>query len=242
MRVEVSAWRIALAGLCASLVGIGLGRFAYTPLVPALIAAHWFSASDVLYLSAANLAGYLAGALTARRAAAYWPPVTLLRASMALVSVACFACSAPLSVPWYFVWRLATGIGGGFIMVLVTETVLPHTPASRRGLVGGLVFTGVGVGIAASGTLVPLLLSYGVASAWYGIGALSTLLTVISWRNWPHGAPAMPPPPARRITAADQPASRECLDRRLWPHRRGAGPAHGVPGGFRGARAASGHA
>ena len=33
------AWRFAAAGLCASLVGLGLARFAYTPLIPALIAA-----------------------------------------------------------------------------------------------------------------------------------------------------------------------------------------------------------
>ena len=52
-----------LAGLCAVLVGIGLARFAYTPLIPALIAAQWFTAAEAAYLGAANLAGYLAGAL-----------------------------------------------------------------------------------------------------------------------------------------------------------------------------------
>ena len=43
-----------MAGLCACLVGIGLGRFAYTPLIPPLIEAHWFAPSDVLYLGAAT--------------------------------------------------------------------------------------------------------------------------------------------------------------------------------------------
>ena len=60
------AWLSAAAGLCASLVGLGLARFAYTPLIPALIAANWFSPADAVYLGAANLAGYLAGALVAR--------------------------------------------------------------------------------------------------------------------------------------------------------------------------------
>jgi Uncharacterised MFS-type transporter YbfB len=54
-------WLSAAAGLCASLVGLGLARFAYTPLIPALIAAKWFSPADAVYLGAANLAGYLAG-------------------------------------------------------------------------------------------------------------------------------------------------------------------------------------
>ena len=44
-------WLPIFAGLSASLVSIGLARFAYTPLIPALIQAHWFSASDVVYLS-----------------------------------------------------------------------------------------------------------------------------------------------------------------------------------------------
>ena len=52
-----STWRYAVAGLVASFVGLGLARFSYTPLIPALIAAKWFSASDVVYLGAANLAG-----------------------------------------------------------------------------------------------------------------------------------------------------------------------------------------
>ena len=56
----------ALAGLAASLVGIGLARFAYTPMLPALIDAGWFAEITAIYLGAANLAGYLAGALSAK--------------------------------------------------------------------------------------------------------------------------------------------------------------------------------
>lgn len=38
--------RATAAGLCATLVGIGLARFAYTPLLPALIAEGWFPSSQ----------------------------------------------------------------------------------------------------------------------------------------------------------------------------------------------------
>jgi hypothetical protein len=37
-----SPLRATIAALCANLVGIGLARFGYTPLIPALIAAGWF--------------------------------------------------------------------------------------------------------------------------------------------------------------------------------------------------------
>ena len=49
---EVDPWRATLAGLGASFVGIGLARFAYTPLIPALIAARWFTPSEAAYLGA----------------------------------------------------------------------------------------------------------------------------------------------------------------------------------------------
>ena len=187
---EVPGWRITGAGLCASLVGIGIGRFAYTPLIPVLIGAHWFSSSDVFYLGAANLAGYLAGVLIARPAARRIKPTSLLRTAMLLATIACFACAVPISLSWYFAWRFAAGLSGGVIMVLAASIVLPHTPASRRGIVGGVIFSGVGLGVAASGTLVPLLLRAGLPQTWCGLGVLSAFLTALSWASWPRHAAA----------------------------------------------------
>ena len=187
-------WRYAVAGLSASLVGLGLARFSYTPLIPALIAAKWFSASDVVYLGAANLAGYLAGALAARALASRIGAVNALRAMMLLATLSFFASSAPISFSWFFAWRFLSGLTGGIIMVLAASVILPHTPAARRGIVGGVIFAGVGLGIAASGTLVPLLLQQGLQQSWYGLGVLSAVLTLASWWNWPVEAKADPAP------------------------------------------------
>ena len=206
-RPPPETWRWVCAGLSASLVGLGLARFAYTPLIPALIDARWFAPADVVYLGAANLAGYLAGALTARGLAARFGAVPLLRASMAAVTLSCLACSVPLSFSWFLVWRLASGVAGALIMVLATSTILPHVGPARRGLVGGAVFAGVGLGIAASGTLVPLLLRMGLAACWYGLAALSALLTLVSWPNWPRAA-ARHREEARPARAASRHASR----------------------------------
>src|SRR5262249_36561222 len=152
MRHFSSVSHAATAGLAASLVGIGLARFAYTPLIPPLIEAGWFTPAQAAYLGAANLVGYLAGALLAAPLAARFPAPAVLRAMMLLASAAFFACSAPWSLPWVFAWRFAAGLAGGVIMVLAAPTILPHVAPERRGLVAGLVFTGVGLGIAASGT------------------------------------------------------------------------------------------
>jgi predicted MFS family arabinose efflux permease len=177
---HVSGWRATLSGACASLVGIGLARFAYTPLLP----------SAAAYLGAANLAGYLVGALLGRTLAARLPAPVLLRGLMLLATAAFFACSVPISLAWFFVWRLLAGISGGALMVVAAPTVLPHVPHRQRGIASGAIFSGVGLGITASGTLVPLLLHYGLAAAWWGLGGLSLGLTIVAWAGWPAGDPA----------------------------------------------------
>ena len=202
-----AAARAIFAGLCASLVGIGLARFGYTPLIPPLIEAHWFAAQDVVYLGAANLVGYLVGALVGRPLAARLMARATLRVMMMLASLAFFACAFPLSVSWFFVWRLLSGVSGGIIMVLVASTVLPHVPAERRGMASGAIFLGVGVGIAASGTLVPMLLDVGLRETWLGLGVLALVLSIASWFCWPH-APHGHAAAARAQSAAPKAGAR----------------------------------
>ena len=207
-RRHVPAWRGVLCAFCASLIGIGLARFAYSPLLPAIVGAHWFQPATAAYLGAANLAGYLAGALLGRPISARARAVTVLRASMALATLAFFACAFPLNFAWFFAWRFASGLAGGMLMVLAAPTVLPCISPSRRGLAGGAIFMGVGAGIVASGTLVPLLLQLGISAAWVGLGALSFLLMVIGWSGWPSVGPAAAQAPARELAAPRLPALR----------------------------------
>ena len=192
-------WRAVLAGLCATLVGIGLARFAYTPLIPALIDEGWFTPSQAAYLGAANLAGYLAGALVARRIAGLTSARWALRAMMLLATAAFFACAFPLSVSWYTLWRFAAGLAGGALMALAAPAVLAHVPPMRQGLASGVIFTGVGLGIAASGTLVPPLLQLGLAETWHGLGLIALALTGLAWGGWPGDLPSVQPatPPMR---------------------------------------------
>ncbi|MGN4072307.1 YbfB/YjiJ family MFS transporter, partial [Burkholderia gladioli] len=164
----VSLGRATLSGFSASLVGIGLARFAYTPLLPAIVNAHWFAPSLAAYLGAANLAGYLGGALAGRALAARAGVTLTLRTMMLLATLAFVACAWPLSFSWFFAWRFLAGIAGGALMVLAAPTVLAHVPASRRGLAGGVIFMGVGVGVVASGTVVPLLLQRSLQDTWLG--------------------------------------------------------------------------
>ncbi|MFU2071693.1 YbfB/YjiJ family MFS transporter, partial [Bordetella hinzii] len=179
---------LVFAGFCASLISIGLARFVYTPLLPALIEAHWFSAADAVYLGAANLTGYLLGAVSGRAMARRWPDVNVLRLMLVLVSLSFVGCAFPLSLGWFFAWRLVSGIAGGVVMVLIAATLLPHVPAARRGLASGMIFVGAGLGIVASGTLVPVLMHWDLRATWLGLAAFTGLLTLASWRAWPPAA------------------------------------------------------
>jgi predicted MFS family arabinose efflux permease len=188
---QPAPWRATLSGLCASFVGIGIARFAYPPLLPAIIAAHWFTAEAATYLGAANLAGYLAGAILANRIAARAPAPLVIRTMLALAVAAFFACAWPVNLTWFFAWRFISGLSGGVVMVLAAMTILPHIPPARRGVATGAIFMGVGLGIATSGTLVPLLLQQGLWQAWIGLGVLGLLMTAVAWNGLPVAYPAI---------------------------------------------------
>jgi MFS family permease len=188
----IPLWRSTLSAAAATLVGIGLARFAYTPLLPAIIDARWFSAAQAAYLGAANLAGYLVGVWAAGRVARLAPARVVLRAAMVLTALAMILCAWPLSFAWFFGWRLAAGVGGGVIMIFAAPAVLPHVSAARRGTVGGLIFMGIGVGVAAASTLVPILLRQGLTQTWLGLGGACLVLTAIAWGGWPDPLPGGP--------------------------------------------------
>lgn len=185
-------WRGALSAACATLIGIGIARFAYTPLIPALVSAGWFSSRSAAYLAAANLGGYLAGVLLAEVFAARLSSAAALRAAMVVSTASLLACAVPAGFNWFFLWRFGSGVAGGVIMILAAPLILANAPRARRGLIGGFIFMGVGAGITASGTLVPLLLRGGLGETWIGLAAITALLTWAAWGGWPDAPASLP--------------------------------------------------
>ena len=143
-----SANRSVIIASLSTLLALGLFRFAYSALLPLLIAAQWFSASTALYLSAANLCGYLMGALSANPLNRRFSHTQLIITAALLGSASLLACAiAHLPIAWYVVWRMVAGITGAWLMVLAPSWALRQVPVAAKNTASAWVFAGIGMGV-----------------------------------------------------------------------------------------------
>jgi predicted MFS family arabinose efflux permease len=197
----------ALSGTAATCTGIGLARFAYVPLFPAMVTAGWVDGAEAGLLGALNLTGYLIGVGGARALARRVSVPRALDMGMAMAVLAFAACAWHGGLAWLGFWRCLAGISGGMLMGLAGPSVQAVTPPERRGRAGGLVLFGVGGGITLGAVLVPVLLQVGVALAWLGLAVVVLLLWLVMRPHWPRPpvtetAPEGHAPPAYGIIIA----------------------------------------
>jgi predicted MFS family arabinose efflux permease len=196
--------RIALGASASLLVGMGLGRFSYTPMVPALIASGALTEAEAGYVGAVNLTGYLVGALAVPWLLKCADRVALLRASLGL-SVICLAASmAPAGFFWLAFWRGLIGITAAVIMILGVSSVTATAPPARTGTATSLAYMGVGTGILLSAAGLPWLLQIGVVWAWGGTLVIGLIALTVGLWGWSGEAGARAraiPPPAYGGTA-----------------------------------------
>jgi len=172
-----------MTGIMATLAAIGIARFAYTPLLPAIIQQGWFSASQGAYLGAANLLGYFVGALVAHSLSERFAPRWVMAASFASIGFSFLLCAGAGGFLWFFFWRLVSGVAGGILMVVGPSLALAATPPERRTRIGALVFTGIGAGALLSAFVVPLLLGVSLSLTWGALGLLSLAAGVLCDRG-----------------------------------------------------------
>lgn len=204
---KLAAPKAAAAGLSALFCGLGIGRFAYTPLLPALVTAGWFDPGEAAAFGAANLVGYLAGAAAAMPLGRLVSLPVLMRAMMLAVAASMAVSAAQPAAAVFGLARFAAGAAGGVLMVLGPPALLAAVEGGVRGRVGGAIFAGVGCGIVASSVALPLLLGLGVTPAWLGLAAGAVACAAVAWPFWPPHAPpappqATPPPGLARLIAA----------------------------------------
>src|SRR6476469_5786894 len=105
----LSPLTIALAGAVALAVAMGIGRFAFTPLLPMMLAEGALDLHTASWLASANYFGYLTGALLCtfqpllRRALPWLPRLgaaALIHAGLVATAVLTLA----MAVPWPAAW------------------------------------------------------------------------------------------------------------------------------------------
>jgi MFS family permease len=185
---------IALACALALATAMGIGRFAFTPLLPMMLADGVVDLPGASWLASANYLGYLVGALLCTFQPLIWsrlkklPPVlatTWLRGG--LVATCVLTLSMSLHVPALWPWlRFAAGVASAFVFVFTSGWCLARLAERNASHLGGLMFTGPGAGIALSGVFASgmVALQWKAASGWIVFGLLACGLTAMTWRTF----------------------------------------------------------
>src|SRR5690606_4536101 len=98
-----------------------------------------------------NYLGYFAGALTA--AYVPWSATTLLRIGLVLVAVTTALMGLTPAWSSWIAWRSIAGVASAWVLVAAASLCLARLAAAGKPQKAGLVFAGVGAGIALAGLL-----------------------------------------------------------------------------------------
>ena len=146
--------RPLLGGIVVLAAAMGIGRFAYTPILPAMQRAGHLDNAQAGLLAAANSVGYLVGAVLVSGLVRPSQRVAVLRASVAGVAVATVLMATTTSLPAWGAIRFLAGLAGAGVFVLAAGVVLDDLRRRGQGSRSGWLFSGVGLGIATSGIVV----------------------------------------------------------------------------------------
>jgi len=217
----LSAAAIAGAGLIALAVAMGIGRFAFTPILPMMLHDGVVDLHAASWLASANYIGYLVGALACTLQPKLWARLPQLPAidapllvSTGLVGTALLtlAMAVPVAALWPTL-RFVAGIASSLVFVYSSGWCLAQLAARGQPALGGAMFAGPGAGIVASGLLASAMVAWhlSAAAAWLVFGVLAAVLTASVWRVFvpssgrdrlPVGAATAAPPIAAAAAGA----------------------------------------
>ncbi len=209
-----SAWQIVLAGMVALAVAMGIGRFAFTPILPMMLADGVTDLPAASWLASANYLGYLVGALFCtfqpwlwRRLD--WPQAVDSPALVRLGLVATALLTAGMALYLPSLWpllRFLAGVASALVFIYVMGWSLAHLAQRQQTEMGALIFIGPGAGIVLSGLVASALVALhgSAATGWLVFAVLAFALSALVWpilredgSGLPHSsAPAAPAAPA----------------------------------------------
>lgn len=152
---------IACIGLYCLAVVMGFGRFLFTATLPDIMTQLSLSTVIAGWLASVNYSGYFIGALIAMfvpqrltwQMLIAWTAVSIVTTMLLVVP--------NLSLNFWYVIRLLSGIASGVAMILSSSLVIQSFSDECRSLLSALHYAGIGVGISASAVLTWWLLTLG---------------------------------------------------------------------------------
>lgn len=192
---QPSAAGLAITGMLSLVVAIGIGRFAFTPILPMMQKDVGLTLRAAGLLASANYVGYLAGALSA-----IWlrvSPATVVRGSALATAALTAAMGLTTNALAWLLLRGLAGVASAWVLIFASAWILQELAERRQGRLGGVMFGGVGLGIILAGLLCLLFLNleWTAAQAWHALAFIALLLTVATWPVW-RGATRAASPPA----------------------------------------------
>jgi predicted MFS family arabinose efflux permease len=184
MNAAPSTLRLAIAGMIAMAVAMGIGRFVYTPILPGMMEELHLSPADAGWIASANYLGYLVGALAAAGGWAHGRERQLMFGGLAASAALAGLMGLSETMAAFVVIRFLAGLASAFVMVFMASIVFGHLAAANRSDLQALHFGGVGLGIAASSALMAILVTdhAGWASGWLWSAAISAGgLALVAW-------------------------------------------------------------
>jgi predicted MFS family arabinose efflux permease len=171
-----------LVGFASLASAMGIGRFAFTPLLPLMLDPAGITLAQSAWIASANYLGYLIGAVASYLA----PPRASAAARWGLIAVA--ASTLPTAFAHSFAQlialRLIAGVASAFVLIGASAWALSLLVRCHRLAWSGWVFAGVGAGICLAGLTALVVASVGATAqwAWVALGALAAVVAVLAWR------------------------------------------------------------
>jgi len=181
-------WRAALACMVALAVAMGLGRFAFTPMLPVMLHEGKLDLEGGGVLASLNYLGYFLGALSC--AAIRWPAPRMVRGGLVATALLLLGMGLLHGFTVWGVLRLAAGVMSGWTFVFASGWGLRRLAETGMPALGGVIYTGPGIGIVATGLLGGLAARWGADAAWVGFGLAAFVLTGAIWRVFEDGGHA----------------------------------------------------
>ncbi|WP_410607715.1 YbfB/YjiJ family MFS transporter [Amycolatopsis sp. lyj-109] len=169
------AARLALGTASA----LGLARFAYGLLVPAMRDDLGWTLAEAGSVATANGLGYLAGALVTAAVVRRWGAAAAFRWGMVVTALALAGTAGGDDFAVLLAVRAVAGASGAVVFIAGGVIVARMTAGSSAPIT--VYFAGAGLGIVLSGLTVPALAGHWRV-AWLALGAAAGLAALVSWR------------------------------------------------------------